>query len=283
MAPPHTASMRKRKLAIVLLDIIGSTSFVAKVGDVRASKWFYYHDQLTRNLVLKHNGREIDRSDGFLLSFDTVLDAVNFGLTYQQTIPLKTRLDARIGVHWGELVEVTQDELWVGVGAKRVELEGISKNIAARTMSVCGPKQVLLTKSAYEQVKGRSNMFTPGRVMYACVGMYKFKGLREAIVLYAVGTDISRVQPPPSSEKATRLGGPKYIRLRARDRQIKDWLIWIYNKLVIICVPIAFYVFVILTKNRTCRELLGLQWFSWVEDVYNFVLRLLNVLWRAYG
>ena len=99
MNPLHAVSMRKRRLAIVLLDIIGSTAFVAKAGDVRASRWFHYHDQLTRNLVIKYNGREIDRSDGFLLSFESILDAVNFSLVYQDTIPKKTRLNTRIGIH----------------------------------------------------------------------------------------------------------------------------------------------------------------------------------------
>lgn len=272
--------MRRRKLAIVLLDIVGSTAFVAKVGDYRASKWFYYHDQLTRNLVLKHNGREIDRSDGFLLSFESVLDALNFALIYQKDVPSKTYLKARIGIHWGELVEVTQDEMWVGVGAKRVELEGISKNIAARTMSVCGPGQVLLTKSAFELIRGRANMFTPTGLMYACVGMYQFKGVRGPVVLYAAGTHISKLQPPPSSEKAKRLGGPRYIKLRARDRKIMDWIMWAYYRLAILSVIVFLYVFVQIVRYPLMRDLLGLEAFYWVQDVYEFLKKLMAELWR---
>ena len=66
------------KLAIVLLDLIGSTRFVQSAGAMKAAMWLQKHDRLTRSLIYKFNGREIDRSDGFLLSFERPIDAVNF-------------------------------------------------------------------------------------------------------------------------------------------------------------------------------------------------------------
>ena len=41
----------EKVLAIVLLDIIGSTAFVEKVGARRAAEWLQYHDRLTRSLL----------------------------------------------------------------------------------------------------------------------------------------------------------------------------------------------------------------------------------------
>ena len=127
--------VNERYLAIVLLDIIGSTAFVQRNG-AWSLKWFQVHDRLARSLVYKHNGREIDRSDGFLLSFDRIIDAVNFGLACK-TVPKKTNLQTRIGIHWGKIIEVKQDDVFVGAGANRVELEGLAKNIVTRTMSLC--------------------------------------------------------------------------------------------------------------------------------------------------
>ena len=164
-------TLKERKLAIVLLDIIGSTAFVQRYGARKAAEWFQYHDSLTRSLCIKNKGREIDRSDGFLMSFERVVDAVNFALTYQDTIPHKTKLNTRIGIHWGKIIEVTQDELWQAVGAKSVELEGLAKNIAARTMSLCGAGQVLLTEQAMQEVKGRVNTRTPKGARYAGGGL----------------------------------------------------------------------------------------------------------------
>ena len=233
--------IRERRLAIVLLDLIGSTQFVQKVGAVKAARWLQYHDRLTRSLMYRFSGREIDRSDGFLLSFEEPINAVNFALHYQLTVPPRTRLNTRVGVHVGCIAEVTQHELDVMVGAKPVELEGIAKNIAARTMSVCGPGQVLLTEEAFKEIRGHTNSMTPKGTRYVMVGLYRFKGVREPQVLYAVGSRIESLQPPPSSEKAKRLGGPKRVKSRARDRKLKEWVSWVLprwafiNIIYIIC------------------------------------------------
>jgi len=270
--------MKERHLAIVLLDIIGSTAFVQRYGALKAAEWFQYHDRMTRNLCLKFNGREIDRSDGFLMSFDNAVDAVNFALTYQDKIPPKTRLNTRIGIHWGKVIEVTQDELWQAVGAKSVELEGIAKNIAARTMSLCGAGQVLLTNEAMLAVKGRTNGFTPRGTRYACVGAYKFKGVREPQTIHAVGQTIESLQPPKGSEKVKRVGGPKYIKLRARDRKLKEWFWWVMYRLAFVSALFYLYVFYHIISHPMARDLFGLNDFSWIDGVNEFFIDMYNHL-----
>mgnify|MGYP003142828069 FL=1 len=260
--------LRERKLAIVLLDLIGSTRFVQKVGALKAAQWLQYHDRLARSLVYKFEGREIDRSDGFLLSFDRPIDAVNFALIYQQTVPPRTKLGCRIGIHWGCIVEVKQSELFTMTGAKSIELEGVSKNIAARTMSLCQAGQVLLTKEAMEAIKGRTNHWTPKGTRYACVGEYRFKGVREPQIIYAVGSTIESLQPPPSSEKVKRLGGPKKIKSRMRDRKVKEWLWWFLKKLALIILLWVISVFAPIIINPRARLINGLDhWFYWVDPI----------------
>ena len=216
----------ERRLAVVLLDLIGSTQFVERVGAHDAARLFQYHDRRARTLMHRFGGREIDRSDGFLLSFNRVIDAVNFALYYQMTIPPLTKLGARIGIHWGTVVEVKQRELDVMVGAKPVELEGLTKNIAARTMSLCRAGQVLLTRDAFALVRSRSDRMTPRDTRFACVGIYKMKGVRELQVIYAVGSDIKHLQPPQGNAKVIRVGGPKKIKSRARHRKLLEWVEW---------------------------------------------------------
>jgi len=279
MAEQYT--LKERYLAIVLLDIIGSTAFVQKVGALRAAKWFQYHDTLTRRLCLKYSGREIDRSDGFLMSFERPVDAVNFALSYQASIPKKTKLQTRIGIHWGKVIEVTQDELWQAVGAKSVELEGLAKNIAARTMSLCAAGQVLLTEEAMKAIKGRINKFTPQGTRYACVGSYRFKGVSKPQTVFAVGVSIESLQPPKGSDKVKRLGGPKYVRSRARDRKIMEWFYWILYRLGVIAVIFWLYVLHGLWSTRLGRDLLGMPYMAWVEDLNAFVVNL--VKWAFLG
>ena len=225
---------KERCLCVVLLDLIGSTQFVERFGAYDAARWFQYHDRRARTLIQRFNGREIDRSDGFLISFNRPIDAVNFGLYYQMTVPQLTKLNARIGIHWGPVVEVTQRELDVVVGAKPVELEGLTKNIAARTMSICMAGQVLLTRDAFALVRSRSNSMTPKDTRFSCVGLYKFKGVRDLQTLYAVGCDIKVLQPPPGNAKVTRVGGPKRIRSRARHRKWFEWAEWVLYRLALI-------------------------------------------------
>lgn len=276
MAKQYT--LKEKRLAIVLLDIIGSTAFVQKVGALKAAEWFQYHDTLTRRLCLKYNGREIDRSDGFLMSFDRPVDAVNFALIYQSSIPIKTRLNTRIGIHWGKVIEVQQDELWQAVGAKSVELEGIAKNIAARTMSLCGAGQVLLTSEAMKAIKGRVNRFTPKGTRYVCVGSYRFKGVASPQTIYAVGQTIESLQPPKGSDKVKRLGGPRYVRSRARDRKIMEWVWWLTYRLGFLALIFWLYVLHGLWSTRFGRDLLGMPYMWWVEDLNAFVLRLFTFI-----
>lgn len=261
----------ERTLAIVLLDLIGSTAFVQKVGAKRAAEWLQYHDRLTRSLLYKFNGREIDRSDGFMLSFDRLIDAVNFSVNYQLSIPRKTKLNTRIGVHWANVVEVIQDELYVGVGAKRIELEGIAKNITARTMSICLPGQVLLTKEAMKVAKGRANTYTPQGTRFACVGLYRFKGVKDLQEIYAVGTTLNVLQPPPSSDKVKRVGGPKKIKSRARDRKLIEWLWWLSVRL---CFIIIFWLLAeswSAISNPQVRRMWGHDWLFWWTDYVNLL------------
>ena len=260
MAIKYEVEMKERYLAIVLLDIIGSTAFVQKNGAVVAAKWFQVHDRLARSLVYKHDGREIDRSDGFLLSFDRISDAVNFALAYQKTVPKKTNLQTRIGIHWGKIIEVKQDDVFVGAGAKRVELEGLAKNIAARTMSLCQAGQVLLTKEAMMSIKNRASAKLPKDARYVCVGMYKFKGVSKPQEIYAVGETIESLQPPPGSEKVKRLGGPKYIRKRAQDRKFWDWFWWVIWRLAIIEIIIILYILFQFSLRPMARTWIGLPY-----------------------
>lgn len=276
----YDVTMRERYLAIVLLDLIGSTAFVQKVGAVKAARWLQYHDRLARSLIYKYEGREIDRSDGFLLSFDSIIDAVNFSLHYQREIPTRIKLNTRIGIHWGSIIEVKQDDLFVGVGAKRVELEGISKNIAARTMSLSRAGQVLLTKEAMDRVrvKGR-NRYTPAETRYVCVGLYRFKGVRSPQEIYAVGQNIESLQPPKGSEKVKRLGGPKKIKSRARDKKVMEWVSFFFWRLGALAILFWLWIFFQLSLSPVTRPLLGLDYHmpryeAFIESVidsYNFV------------
>jgi len=265
--------MTEKQLAIVLLDLIGSTAFVQRMGAMKSAQWLQYHDRETRSLLYKFSGREIDRSDGFMLSFENIVDAVNFGLWYQKTIPQKTKLNTRIGIHWGAVVEVQQDEMYTLANAKTIELEGIAKNVTARTMSVCSAGQVLLTKEAFIAVRNRTNRFTPPNTRYACVGLYRFKGVREPVQLYAVGETIESLQPPPTSEKAKRLGGAKRIKSRMRDRQFKEWFVWFSIRVAWLSFFWLWWLMYPAILSEHARRMSGVNGYLWwIDSLVSFFM-----------
>lgn len=275
-----TPNMRERRLTIVLLDLIGSTAFVQKAGPLKAAKWLQYHDRLTRSLMHRFSGREIDRSDGFLMSFERTIDAVNFALHYQAKVPLKTRLQTRIGIHVGIVAEVQQHELDVMVGAKMIELEGIAKNIAARAMSLSRAGQVLLTEAAFREVKGRTNAHTPKHTRYALAGLYRFKGVKAPITVYCVGVTTESLQPPQGSEKVKRLGGPKRVKSRLRHMRALELTKWIMYRLAALSALIIMAHLLKWIARPSARRLWGLDhapW-TWADPIRELIHTVIQVL-----
>ena len=273
-------TINEKKLALVLLDLIDSTKFVQRNGAKKSAEWLQYHDRLTRSLLYKFSGREIDRSDGFLLSFDSVINALNFALWYQKTIPPKTKIHTRIGIHYGKVAEVHQEDRYTLVGAKDVELEGIAKNITARIMSICLKEQVLLSKEAYLLVRNRSNSFTPKNTRFACVGLYRFKGVKQPLEVYAVAEKIEALQPPPSNDKVKRLGGAKKIRSRLRDRKLKEWMYYLLPRIALLNTLYLFILAYPCLSSSQCRRMWKVDdcffWIDYLKMIVEFMKELIH-------
>jgi len=245
--------IEERTLAIVLLDIIGSTAFVQRAGDAKAAMVFQVHDRSVRDLITRFNGQEIDRSDGFLIYFETIQDAVNFGIYYQLNVPERTKLNCRIGIHWSSIVVVHQDAKYIQGGAKRMELEGVGKNIAARTMSLCGKGQVLLTKDAMDEFKNLGvNSNTPKGTRYSFVGAYKFKGLKQYLGIYAMGLDKDSLRIPEDSEKAKRMGGLNVLSMNEKDVAFYNYIIQFVGWIFILSFTVVF-MFLVLKKLKNLK------------------------------
>jgi len=83
-APRHAPAPLLRTL--VLCDLADSTALTERLGDLRAAELFRRHDRLARTLVHQFGGREIDKTDGFLMMFDRPIEAVAFALAYQRAL-----------------------------------------------------------------------------------------------------------------------------------------------------------------------------------------------------
>lgn len=231
------SNMIESYIAIVLTDIIGSTKFVQRNGSHIAAQWFALHDRAVMNYIARHNGQLVDASDGHLIYFNTVQDAIAFSFEYKRFLKnKKIPFKSRVGIHWDKMLLVKSEEHLVRAGGKRINLEGIGKNIAARTMSICGPDQILLSYNAFKKFKERtkSNRYIPKDAKVALVGLYQFKGVKQPETIYALGTEEKHLQPPPSGEKVKRIGGKKKIKVKLRNKKLKEIIMWFMYRVFIV-------------------------------------------------
>ncbi len=157
------------------------------------------HDRVARDLLPVWRGREIDKTDGMLLLFESAADAAGYALAYHRAVAaLPVPLKARGGLHVGPVILRENAEADVARGAKPLEVDGLAKPIAARVMSLAQGGQTLLTAEAREDL-GK----TPLKV--ASHGTWMVKGVSDPIELFEVGEPDARFVPPADSDKVYRV------------------------------------------------------------------------------
>jgi putative peptide modification system cyclase len=205
------AQSAPRIRAVLVCDLADSTALIERLGDSAAADLMRRHDRVARDLMQRHGGREIDKTDGFLVLFERPVQAVAFALAYQRALiglgeELHKPLRSRIGLHVGELVLWDNTTADIADGAKPVEVEGLAKPMAARLMSLALPGQILLSDTA-RTLAQRALAELPGhdRVRWLTHGRYRFKGVPTPMTVHEVGeTGVAALVAPPSSAKAQR-------------------------------------------------------------------------------
>ncbi|VTU39036.1 hypothetical protein H6CHR_05372 [Variovorax sp. PBL-H6] len=198
--------------ALLLCDLVASTHLIERLGDAAAAELMARHDRIARDLLVAHGGREIDKSDGFLLLFERPVEAVRFALAYQmQLLELgaewKTALASRVGIHLGEVVLRENAAADIARGAKPLEVEGLAKAIAARVMSLADQGRILMTRTAYDFARrGAVGHADEAALRWAVHGPYRMAGVDDPVEVCEVaapGPDA--LTPPETAEKAQRV------------------------------------------------------------------------------
>ena len=111
---------------------------------------------------------------------------------------LPTPLAARAGLHVGPVILRENAAEDIARGAKPLEVEGLTKPIAARVMALARGGQTLLSAAAREDL---------GKTAHKLVshGHWQIKGMSDPIELFEVGEPDARFVQPSDGEKAHRV------------------------------------------------------------------------------
>jgi TolB-like protein len=138
--------------------------------------------------IAAHHGRIVKRTgDGSLIEFRSVVDAARCAIEVQNGmvernagLPPERRIEFRIGIHLGDVVEEIDGDLM-----------GDGVNIAARLEGIAKPGAICLSEQAYWQVKGRLNLAVSD------LGPIELKNIAEPIRVYSL-----EVGPPAQAKPA---------------------------------------------------------------------------------
>jgi TolB-like protein/class 3 adenylate cyclase len=145
-----------RKLAAILVaDVVGYSLLAGTDEDRTLSRLRGLRSDLIDPAIAAHHGRIVKRTgDGSLIEFRSVVDAVRCAIEVQTGLiernaglPPQRRIEFRIGIHLGDVVEEADGDLM-----------GDGVNIASRLEGIAKPGAICLSEDAYRQVKGRLDL-----------------------------------------------------------------------------------------------------------------------------
>jgi adenylate cyclase len=145
-----------RKLAAILVaDVVGYSRLAGADEDRTLARLRGLRSDLIDPAIAAHHGRIVRRTgDGSIVEFRSVVDAVRCAIEVQNGliernagVPEDRRIQFRVGIHVGDVVEESDGDLM-----------GDGVNIAARLEGIAKPGAICLSEDAYRQVSGRLEM-----------------------------------------------------------------------------------------------------------------------------
>ncbi|MCG8462548.1 MAG: sigma 54-interacting transcriptional regulator [Holophagales bacterium] len=160
VAPPHPEDRslpgaRSVLRALLAAELSDPAPVARQLGRRGALTTRSRHDRAARRLLAEHEGFEVEKRHGFLLSFELPADAVAFALAYQTVLrelseDVGVAVAARVGIYFGEMRLRHNHPEAVARGAARLEIEPEAKMPAEHLASLALDGQVLLSRSAYD-------------------------------------------------------------------------------------------------------------------------------------
>jgi predicted ATPase/class 3 adenylate cyclase/Tfp pilus assembly protein PilF len=188
---------------LLLTDVVGSTDLTRRLGDAEAGRWWATNDRIAREQLRRWRGREIDRTDGMLMLFESTEDALGCALAYHAALAAEgAPFLARAGVHRAPvtLIENSADD--VSQGAKPLDVEGLALATVARVMSAAQGGQTLISAEALRTLPVPPEDAAP---RWRSHGHWRLGGLGEPVELFELVRAGFAAEPPQDQPKAYRV------------------------------------------------------------------------------
>src|ERR1700674_5139190 len=178
MTPGGCPMSETRKLAAILVaDVYGYRRLAGADEDRTLTRLRALRGDLIDPAIEANRGRVVKQTgDGILVEFRSVVDAVRCATEVQNGmiernsgLPPERRIEFRIGIHLGDVVEESDGDLM-----------GDGVNIAARLEGVAKPGTVCLSKDAYRQVRTRLDLAVSD------LGATQLKNIAEPVRVYSL-------------------------------------------------------------------------------------------------
>ena len=182
-----------RKLAAILsADVVGFSRLAGAEEDRTLARLRALRSDLIDPTIAVHNGRVVKRTgDGILVEFRSVVDAVRCAIEVQNGmvernagLPAERRIDFRVGIHLGDVVEESDGDLM-----------GDGVNIAARLESIAKPGAICLSEDAWRQVKSRLDLAVDD------LGPVQLKNIAEPVRVYSLQVGLPAQVKPATDTK----------------------------------------------------------------------------------
>jgi adenylate cyclase len=185
-----------RKLAAILVaDIVGYSRLASADEDRTLARVRGLRSDLIDPAIAAHHGRIVKRTgDGAVVEFRSVVDAVRCAIEVQNGLiernfglPPERRIEYRVGIHLGDVVEESDGDLM-----------GDGVNIAARLEGIAKPGAICLSEDAYRQVKQRLDL------KVSDLGATQLKNIAEPVHVYSLEVG-QPAQAKPASAATTAI------------------------------------------------------------------------------
>ena len=187
-----------RKLAAILAaDVVGYSRLASADEDRTLARLRALRSDLIDPTMAVHHGRVVKRTgDGTLVEFRSVVDAVRCAIEVQNGmvernagLPAERRIEFRVGIHLGDVVEESDGDLM-----------GDGVNIASRLEGIAKPNGICLSEDAYRQVRARLDLAVND------LGLTQLKNIAEPVRVYSL--EVGRPVPAKPAAPLPQTSAP---------------------------------------------------------------------------